>query len=66
MELARKITIPVLAIDKTNDPSLAFADLQKQAGDLPNFKLVEISGNTHHYEDVEGLGNLVREFLKTR
>ena len=40
VELAKKITVPVLAIDKTNDPALAFANLQKEAGDLSNFKLV--------------------------
>jgi len=62
--LAKKVTLPALVIDKTRDPSLAFVDLQKQAGDLPNFKLVEVPGNTHHYEDVAGLGRLVREFLK--
>ena len=62
--LAKKVTVPVLVIDKTSDPSLAFADLQKEAGDLPNFKLVEVPGDSHHYEDVVGLGKMVRKFLE--
>ncbi len=61
--LAKKVTVPVLVVDKTNDPALAFTDLQKEAGDLPNFKLVEVPGDTHHYEGVVELGKLVREFL---
>lgn len=64
VELAKKITVPVLVVDKTNDPSLAFADLRKEVGELPNFKLIEVQGDTHNYEDITGLGKLARQFLE--
>ena len=31
--------------------------------DKPNFRLIEVPGDNHNYEDVSELGKMVREFL---
>mgnify|MGYP001583367593 FL=1 len=64
-ELIRKVDIPILIVDKTADPAISFADLKKEVDALnkPNIRLVEVPGDTHHYEDVIGLGKIVREFV---
>src|SRR3989344_4708519 len=61
VELAKKVKAPVLVIDKTCDPALPFNQLErevKEAG-LDNFKLAELPGDTHHYEDVIRLREVV-------
>ncbi len=64
-ELINQVSVPVLIIDKSFDPSLAFADLQQMLADhkRPNLQLVEIPGDTHNYEDIVGLTKLVNEFV---
>ena len=64
--LAKKVTVPVLVVDKTNDPSLSFGQLKKEVEEagLTNFTLVEMPGDTHHYENVEKIGKLIREFAE--
>ncbi len=64
-QLVSKISVPVLVVDKTADPSLPFAQLKSEVAvlGLNNFKLVEVPGDTHHYEDVVALARETREFL---
>lgn len=66
-ELMSQVTIPVLIVDKTLDPSLAFADLKRavEKHRWPTVQIVEIAGDSHHYEDVAGLAVLVNEFIKS-
>lgn len=63
--LVKKVSVPLLIIDKTADPAISFADLKREVDSLnkPNLKLVEVPGDTHHYEDVVGLGEIVRKFV---
>ncbi len=64
-KLAAKVDVPVLVIDKTSDPAISFAQLKSEVEklDKPNFRLIEVPGDNHSYEDVSGLGKMVREFL---
>ena len=64
-KLAAKVDVPVLFVDKTSDPSISFAQLKQEVDRLnkSNFRLVEMPGDNHNYEDISGLGKIVREFL---
>lgn len=64
--LARRVTVPVLAVDKTSDPSLPFDQLkaETETAGLNNFRLEEVAGDNHNYENVTQIGGLVREFLR--
>ncbi len=62
----KDFSIPTLFIQKSLDPAISFKDLENQLVEakVQNYKLVEIPGDDHHYDDVTQLKNLVLEFVK--
>jgi len=60
-------TIPMLFIQKTNDPVCSYQELLDLFSWLSDkFTFQEVSWNTHHYEDVVLLKKLVGEFLNKK
>lgn len=61
-----KIKIPVLFIQKTNDPAIFAKDLKSMLEEqkVKNYTLKEIPGDNHDYEDIEMLNNLIVSFTK--
>lgn len=60
-------TIPMLFIQKTNDPVCSYQELLDLFSWLSDaFTFQEIPWNTHHYEDVDLLKKLVGEFLNKK
>ncbi|MBD3328910.1 hypothetical protein GF357_00230 [Candidatus Dojkabacteria bacterium] len=64
-ELISHISIPILFIQKTNDPACAFLDLKNlvESQGLENAQFAEVAGNDHHYGDVEGLRLEINRFV---
>lgn len=61
----KNIDIPILFIQKTNDPVCSYDELVKLfSGFSEKFKFVEVEGNDHHYSDLDLLESLVVEFIK--
>jgi len=58
--------IPTYFVQKTKDPYLNSGELKKiiKENDVENFKLIEISGEDHHYENLEEIKNLMEELIK--
>ncbi len=54
------VDIDLTFIHKTNDPIFSFAELQQFLKQFPNLnhELIELPGDDHHYEDIEGLKNI--------
>ncbi len=55
--------LPTLFIQKKDDPIMRFADLKQELEKLEvkNYKLVEIPGDSHHYEKVFELKKMLKE-----
>lgn len=63
-EIFGKDDIPKLFIQKSHDPAISFKELDNflKKSNVRNYKLVEIEGDNHDYDDVERIKTLVREF----
>ncbi len=61
----KTLICPKLFIQKSSDPACSFNDLKGflEESELENYQLVEIPGDTHHYEDLEKIRSLVQSFL---
>ncbi len=61
----KKIDCPVLFIHNAHDPVGSFAELKlyMEANGPKDYKLVELPGDTHDYDDLAGLNKLVKEFV---
>lgn len=61
----KNYSIPTLFIQKTSDPVFHFSDLKKllEENEVKNYQLVELPGDTHHYEDIEKLKELTLDFI---
>jgi len=61
----KNIDCPILFIQKTSDPTCSYLELVKLLSWFSDqFKFQEIIWNTHDYEDVDLLKNLIGEFIK--
>ena len=58
--------IPTCFIQKTKDPYLNSNELKKilEENGVESFKLIEISGEDHHYENLKELKDLMKELVK--
>lgn len=58
--------IPTYFVQKTKDPYLNSDELNKvlEENDVDNFRLIEIPGEDHHYEDLGALKKLIEELVK--
>lgn len=58
--------IPTYFVQKTKDPYLNSDELKKilKENDVENLKLIETSGEDHHYENLEELKDLMKELIK--
>jgi len=58
-------SIPTLFIQKTSDPAISFEDLKKTLtlSKAKNYKLLQLPGDNHDYEDIEPLVNSSLEFI---
>ena len=58
-------SVPTLFIQKTSDPAIAAEDLNELLTDsnAQNYKLLEIPGDNHDYEDINLLVNSSLEFM---
>ncbi len=58
--------IPTYFVQKTEDPYLNSDKLNKilEENDVKNFKLIEIPGEDHHYENLKELKELMKELIK--
>lgn len=58
-------SVPTLFIQKTSDPAVSFEDLEKLliSSNARDYKLLEIPGDTHHYEAIELLVNSSLDFI---
>lgn len=58
-------TIPTLFIQKTTDPAISFNDLKMMIEGLQvsNCRFVEVSGDDHHYDNVDEIKTLIQNFL---
>lgn len=56
---------PTLFIQKSQDPSFSYEKLKSliEVAAVQNYKLVEIPGDTHHYEDLVLLKNETEAFI---
>lgn len=61
----KNYSLPTLFIQKTNDPMISYIELMKvlEGRDVENYKIVEVAGNDHHYENVQELKTLTVDFL---
>ena len=61
----KAITCPKLFIQKSSDPACSAKDLKKflETSEIQKYELVEIPGDTHHYEDLEKQKSLVQSFM---
>jgi alpha-beta hydrolase superfamily lysophospholipase len=64
-ELISDYTIPTLFIQKTADPTISFNELKQFLKDVnvQNYQMKEVPGDTHHYENVTQLRDLINEFI---
>jgi len=54
--------VPIIIVQNTNDPVGSFADAQTHLGALPpNHKLIELPGDTHDYNGLEKLKELMSQ-----
>lgn len=60
--------IPALFIQQTHDPAFHYKDLEEYVEEMKmsNAKLVELSGDNHHYEDVPKIKKFVGCFLEAK
>ncbi len=61
----RGYSLPTLFIQKTSDPAISFEDLKKTLilSKAKNYKLLQLPGDNHDYEDIELLVNSSLEFV---
>lgn len=64
-EWVKGYSIPTLFVQRSEDQVMTFGELRHaldKAG-ATNFRLVELPGRSHHYEDVMGLRFMVKKFI---
>lgn len=64
-EWLKSLTHPTTFIQKTSDPQMSFLDLNGflQQYENLNHELIEVEGDTHHYENVEELRRIIEDKL---
>ncbi len=64
----RNYSVPTLFIQQTKDPFMSYQKLVKplEKSKAKNYQIKEIPGETHNYENISQLKQLVSEFISTK